>query len=75
MFPVSLVLAENAGRCPSGFLNQRQSSSPKTNSKQHNLSEEVSGHSLEKKIGYVFKDPDLRKIALAHRGQRKKLSF
>ena len=75
MFPVSLVLAENTGRCSSSFLNQRQSSPPKTNSKKNNLLEETSDNSLEKRIGYEFKDPDLRRIALAHRGQRKSYRF
>ena len=62
-------------RCGNTFRGTRHPSYSKINSQQEHLYEGVSESSLEKRIGYVFKDPDLRRLALVHRGQRKSYRF
>lgn len=70
-FPVFSAETTGTGECPSGFHGNKKSFHPKKNSSL----KDTSGISLEERINYVFKDQDLKRLALIHRGERSSYRF
>lgn len=50
------------GKCPSGFHGNKKSSHTQTKPKQGDSFEYVMGRSLEERIGYMFRNPELKAI-------------
>ena len=60
--PVFSAETKGTGECPSGFHGNKKSSHAQTRPKQGDSFEYVIDRSLEERIGYVFRNPDLKTI-------------
>ena len=70
-YPIFSSAAKDTRRCPNGFQKEVSPSSSRTRPRPGDSFEYVFDPSLEARIGYVFKNPDLRTITAVYRGKNK----
>ena len=71
-FPCSIFANGNTKECPTGFEKERGSSLSETSHKKNDLFKIEIDDSLERQIGYVFKNPNLKTISITHSNKERK---